>query len=139
MSDFIAFVQLHWLWWVLLVVLVIAFALMEWIDKALGLLQLQPQQVVDRVNHQNAVVIDIRSAGDFQQGHIAHAVNIPRTDLTVQKLTVYQSRPIILVCQLGQSVKAVGKQLQRQGLKNVMYLEGGMTRWLTDNLPVVKN
>lgn len=140
MPDFSEFIVNHWMLVSLLTVLIGVFAGMEFIEKALGLPQLKPQEVVDLINHQDGVIIDIRSDADFRKGHIANAVNVPRSDLPerMDKIEPYREKPIILVCTLGRSVMPVGKQMRKDGFKHVVCLGGGMTRWLTDNLPVVK-
>ena len=66
MPDFSEFIVNHWMLWSFLVVLIGVFASMELIDKFMGLRQLKPQEVVDWVNHHDAIVVDIRPDFLFQ-------------------------------------------------------------------------
>lgn len=140
MPNIAEFIVNHWLLCLSLIILVGIFLSMELMDKVMGLTPLSPMEVVDWLNHKEAVAIDIRPEAEFHQGHIANAIHVARTDLPerMDQLEPYRDRPIILVCHMGRSVLPLGKQLHKQGFKQVMYLTGGMHRWQTDNLPVVK-
>ncbi|XKE45585.1 rhodanese-like domain-containing protein [Halomonas organivorans] len=92
------------------------------------------------VNREDAVVLDIREAGDFKAGHIAGARNIPqsRLDDRMGELEKFKSKPIIVVCKHGQSSGVALAKLTKAGFERVLKLKGGMSQWQADNLPVVK-
>ena len=85
-------------------------------------------------------MIDVRAIADFDKGHIANAEHIVLTDLTKQpeKLEKYRNRPVVLVCATGQQSFSAGNCLKKQGVTRIASMTGGMNRWLTDNLPVIK-
>lgn len=99
-----------------------------------------PQELVNLVNREDAVVIDVRDRKEFQAGHIVDALNIPfpalegRTD----ELAKYKTRPVVVACKIGQHAGAAGTLLRRAGFENVMRLAGGMAEWRNASLPVVK-
>lgn len=99
-----------------------------------------PQQLVDMVNRENAVVLDIRERKDFQSGHIVDAVNVPYSSLEsrLDELKKHRERPVVVVCKIGQNAGAAGTLLRKQGFANVSRLTGGITEWRNQNLPVVK-
>ncbi len=99
-----------------------------------------PQQLVDLVNREGAVVVDIRERKEFQAGHIVDAVNIPNASLEgrLDELKKFRERPIVVACKMGQSSGAAGTLLRKQGFENVSRLAGGMVEWRNQNLPVVK-
>lgn len=99
-----------------------------------------PQQLVDMVNRDNAVVLDVRERKEFQAGHIVDAVNIPHSSLEsrIDELKKYQGRPIVVTCKMGQNAGASGTLLRKQGFENVSRLTGGMAEWRNQNLPVVR-
>ncbi|ATJ81018.1 rhodanese-like domain-containing protein [Halomonas beimenensis] len=92
------------------------------------------------VNREDAVVLDIREAGDFKAGHIAGARNIPQSRLEdrMGELEKFKSKPIIVVCKHGQSSGVALAKLTKAGFERVLKLKGGMSQWQADNLPVVK-
>lgn len=98
------------------------------------------QQLVDLVNRENAVVLDVRDRKEFDEGHIANAVNIPHGSLAsrIAELNAYKERPIIVACKMGQHSGAVGTTLRKNGFEHVTRLSGGVSEWRNQNLPVVK-
>lgn len=99
-----------------------------------------PQELVDMVNRENAVVVDVRDRKEYQAGHIVEALNIPSANLEgrMDELKKYRERPIVVVCKMGQNAGTAGALLRKQGYENVSKLSGGMAEWRNQNLPVVK-
>ena len=99
-----------------------------------------PQQLVNMVNEQKAVVIDVRDPAEYSQGHIVDAINVPHTSLAgrLKELGRYKERPVILACKMGQHSGAAGTALRKAGFENVARLKGGVTEWRNQNMPVVK-
>lgn len=99
-----------------------------------------PQQLVDMVNREKAVVVDVRERKEYQAGHIVDAVNIPSTNLEgrIDELKKYRERPVVVVCKMGQNAGTAGTLLRKHGFENVSKLSGGMAEWRNQNLPVVK-
>lgn len=107
---------------------------------ARGVRKLSPSDVTRLINHEDAVVLDVRSDGEFRQGHIVNAMNIPDSQLSdrIDKLNKFRSRPIIATCRTGQiSVKAGGK-LAAHGFEKVYSLSGGILAWESASLPLTK-
>ncbi|WP_148252420.1 rhodanese-like domain-containing protein [Aidingimonas lacisalsi] len=92
------------------------------------------------INREDAVVIDIRDAGDFKAGHIAGAKNIPQSQLDnrLDKLEKFKETPVIVVCKHGQASGAAQAKLTKAGFSRAFKLKGGMAQWQADSLPVVK-
>lgn len=99
-----------------------------------------PQQLVDMVNREKALVVDVRDRKEYQAGHIVDAVNIPSANLEgrIDELKKHRERPIVVVCKMGQNAGTAGATLRKQGFENVSKLSGGMAEWRNQNLPVVK-
>ena len=90
------------------------------------------------VQKQGAQVLDVRTAGEFNGGHIKNALqanwNNPqefesRTQHLDKNATVY------VYCQAGGRSAAAQAYLIEKGFK-VVNLEGGMSNWKMNNLPV---
>lgn len=136
MDRIIEFVTNHWE----LVGVWIAFlAALLWDNNRRSGQGVSPTQATFMINKEDALVLDIRDAGDFSNGHLASAVNIPYSKLAsrLDELTPHKERPIILVCKSGQTVGVAGKMLREKGF-NAMRLTGGMMEWSNQNLPVVR-
>lgn len=100
---------------------------------------ISPNSLVKLVNHEGAVIVDLRDSKDFNAGHIAGAVNIPLASVETRagEIEKYKEVPIVLVCKMGQHASAAGRKLKALGFENLRRLSGGMMEWTSSNLPVV--
>jgi rhodanese-related sulfurtransferase len=137
---FLAFVIKYWYLWLSLAVLLILLLRHETRGKVGGVQLLNPTQVVEKMNRERALVVDIRSAQSYGEGHIVDAWHLPESDVEskVGKLSKHKDKPIIVTCQAGQQCTKVGAQLVKQGFAQVFALKGGMNAWLEAGLPQVK-
>ena len=107
---------------------------------ARGVRKLSPSDATRLINHEDAVIVDLRTDGEFRQGHIVNALNIPESQLAERlgKLNKYRGRPIIATCRTGQiSLKAGGK-LVADGFDKVYALNGGILAWEGASLPLTR-
>ncbi len=90
------------------------------------------------MNHDDAVVVDVRSIADFNKGHITNALNIPLNSLAkqLQQLEKYKDKPIIVACRSGSRSGMACKTLMKADFKDVHNLRGGMMAWESAGLPV---
>lgn len=136
MTQFIIFLGQQWLYVGILMVLVLVYIQME-IKR--GGQTISAHQLTHLVNRENALVLDVREHTEFKEGHIIDAVHIPFAKLKerLSELDKYKSQPIVVVDKMGQHSGAAGKQLREAGF-NVSRLDGGMTEWRGNKLPLVK-
>jgi len=99
-----------------------------------------PQELVNLVNKEGAVILDVRDSKEFAAGHIVDAVNVPHTSLEsrLPELEKYKEKPVTIVCKMGQHAGTAGAMLRKAGFASVSRLSGGMTEWRNQTLPVVK-
>ncbi len=111
-----------------------------WQGAGRGLKKLSPADATLLINREDAVILDVRSDGEFNQGHIINAVNIPQKSVQEQlsKLNKYRNRPIITACRNGQVAPGVGNTLRKNGFEQVYNLAGGLIAWEGADLPLVK-
>lgn len=97
-------------------------------------------QATQLLNQGKSVVLDVRDPADFNAGHLRDAKNIPIKELPnrISELEKFKSKNVIVVCQAGvQSAKAAA-QLKKAGFNEVVSLNGGLTAWQAQGLPVAK-
>jgi rhodanese-related sulfurtransferase len=137
MDRFLEFLLAHYLLSGTFVALFIAFVLNE---MARGGKTVSPQGLTSLVNQKNARIIDVRDANEFRAGHITGSENIPYSTLATRlaELKNDLARPIVIVCNMGQVAGSVGQQLKAAGLTEVYRLEGGISNWKSQSLPVVR-
>ena len=97
-------------------------------------------QLTRLVNQQNAVLVDTRSAEQFQAGHIVNAANIPANEIdqAPKKLPKGKKRPVVVYCQVGRTSMKACQQLEKQGFEQIFNLKGGLNAWVNDKLPLSK-
>jgi rhodanese-related sulfurtransferase len=100
--------------------------------------RLGPFEAVQLINRREAVVVDVRPAGDFKKGHLLNALNLPLAQLEQRADEVVRdkSRPVIVYCALGSAATEAASRLRKHGYTEVYPLRGGINNWLNANLPV---
>ena len=81
-------------------------------------------------------VIDVRSANEWQAGHLPGATHIPLGYLADRAAEIPRSKPIVVQCQSGARSAIAASLLERLGLTNVSNLSGGFGGWAAAGLPV---
>lgn len=140
MQDVLAFLQLHWLLSVTLVITLLLLILIEYIKQKSGAIRVSPAQLTQLVNHKNAVIVDVRDANTFLNGHIVGSISLPLKNLEdkFKKIEKLRAQPIVLVCGTGVESNRVVTPLQKKGF-TVYLLEGGINAWKAAEMPLVKN
>ncbi len=108
--------------------------------KLAGVQEISPQQAVQLINQEDALVIDVREQHEWSKGHLANAKHIPIGDLQkyLQDLHKHKERHVICQCASGmRSLRAAGI-LHRAGFSRVYSLKGGIQAWRSAGLPVHK-
>jgi rhodanese-related sulfurtransferase len=96
-------------------------------------------QAVQMMNHQHAVLVDVRSSADFNAGHVPQARNVPLGDFEKKAAALPKNKPIIVICDVGRSALGAATRLRKLGFTEVVTLDGGLKAWLTAGLPVTAN
>lgn len=92
------------------------------------------------INRQDALVIDVRGADEFQKGHILNSRNIPLPDIEshVGELEKFKTKPIIITCASSNRSGSAAAMLRKLGFAQVFSLVGGIGAWQQAGLPVEK-
>ncbi len=85
-------------------------------------------------------MVDVRTPGEFAEGHLADAVNID-VESAGFAAAVAQLDPnstYAVYCRSGNRSQDAVDQMQAAGLSNVTELDGGIIAWQAQGLPVVR-
>lgn len=108
--------------------------------------EIAPGQFASRAK--GCVLIDVRETAEFDTGHIAGAVNIPRGVLEFQvdahpavanvsdPALSHKDRPIVVYCRTGGRAALAALNLKRMGFSDVSSIAGGVTDWAAAGLPL---
>jgi rhodanese-related sulfurtransferase len=97
-------------------------------------------QATQLMNQQNALVLDVRDASEYQNGHLLNARNIPFAELGARagELHKHKAKPLVVVCESGNHSAKAAAALRKQGFEKVFTLGGGMSAWRQAGLPLEK-
>jgi rhodanese-related sulfurtransferase len=97
-------------------------------------------QATQLMNQSRCTILDVRDPKDFDAGHIRNAKNIPLVALSkrISELEKQKSQSILAVCASGTRSATASAILTRAGFANVVSLEGGMSAWREQGLPLAK-
>jgi rhodanese-related sulfurtransferase len=139
-EQLLTFLTNHWQLALLFFVLVLLLIAVEVRNRLTGIPQLGPSAVTQSINHESATLLDVRSPELFARGHIIGSINRPLNDLSkqIETLNIDKQKPVILVCELGQTAQKAAAMLRNAGFLQCRVLQGGLTAWRGAQLPLVK-
>lgn len=94
--------------------------------------------------HEDAVILDVRTPTEYEESHITGAVNVSMQDDAFEDLVAMLDphKQYIVHCSdnhyVGRSNYAL-KSMQKLGFKNLYSLAGGYESWKGAGLPLTKN
>ena len=100
--------------------------------------QIRPDELSRRLPSGDAVVIDVRSAAEWEAGHLPGAVHIPLGYLVDRIDSLPRSKTLITQCQSGARSAIAASLLEQRGFDRVLNLTGGFAQWQHAGFPVVK-
>jgi len=105
-----------------------------------GYKALRPAQLTALINRDNALVVDLSAAPEFEKGHIAGSRNLAQSqfDPEHKQLAPAKALPVVAVCRTGQPSAAAAARLKKAGFSQVYWLDGGIAAWQQAGLPLVR-
>jgi len=137
---YISFVTHNWMMIIALVVILVMLFFNLFGSRLRGYIPVGPADSVNLINHENAVVLDVRENNEYHSGHILNSIHIPQSSLAkrITELEKYKSRPIIVGCRSGHRSGHACGLLKKRGFENVYNLSGGVMAWQNAKLPLTR-
>ena len=109
-------------------------------NRGSGIGTVSPLDATQLINHNNAVIIDVREDKEITDGLIINSIHVPYADLSNQlkKLEKHKQKPVIVSCRSGSRSASACKTLRKNEFAQVYNLRGGIMAWIKDGLPLVK-
>jgi len=103
-----------------------------------GVRHITPLHALKAVEAGDAVLIDVRELSEVRLEKIPldRVLNHPMSVIMDRLPYITKAQNIILICQCGIRSVKVANLLNRQGYPNVANLEGGITMWKAQGLPI---
>ena len=134
----VAFIEKNW---ILVVALVLSGALLIWplIKRRLSPVQeIGTLNVTQLINHDNALLLDVRETKEFEGGKLPNALHIPLSELKGREaeLAKLSARPVVVYCSQGRRGDAAAGTLAKLGFAKIYTLRGGLKAWKDAGLPL---
>jgi rhodanese-related sulfurtransferase len=84
------------------------------------------------------VVLDVRTAKEFAEGHVPGAINISHDELEARlpELEADRDRDVVVYCRSGKRAGIALDMLEKAGFKRLYHLEGDYLGWAEASRPV---
>ncbi|MBK5267868.1 MAG: rhodanese-like domain-containing protein [Acidimicrobiia bacterium] len=84
------------------------------------------------------VVLDVRTPDEFNEGHLANAINIDfyAPDFSANLAALDKDVPYVLYCRSGSRSGTTAQEMQSLGFAEVYEVDGGIVSWLNSGLPL---
>jgi len=135
MSEIQGFIADNLLLVIVLGCLIMGYVIFEvFMRKSSGeIVEVSPQKAVDLLNHQNALLLDIRALADFNTSHCMGSVSIHNY---TTKLDQFKNKPVVVICNSGRTSVVYAKELTAKGFAQALSLAGGIIGWKNADFPL---
>jgi rhodanese-related sulfurtransferase len=124
--------------WVVLAVASGGMLLWPLFTGGFGGASVSPMQATLMLNREDAIVIDVRDAGEWATGHIVNARHIALDQLGkhISEIEKFKAKPVIVCCASGNRSATASATLRKAGFEKVFNLAGGISAWNDASLPL---
>ena len=91
----------------------------------------EAQQMIE--DNKDALILDVRTAAEYESGHIPNAINLSNEDIQAGKVDILKdkSQLIMVYCRSGNRSRQAAQKLAELGYTNVVDF-GGIQSWQGD-------
>ncbi|WP_347240900.1 rhodanese-like domain-containing protein [Thermus sp.] len=97
-----------------------------------------PPEELYRALASGAVVVDVRTPGEFAQGHVPGAINLPVEEVARWADQIPKDKPVYLYCHSGNRSRRAAEYLARKGYANLYNVVGGVLAIERAGYPLVR-
>ena len=100
--------------------------------------QVSPMESAGLQSNDFAVIIDVRTDGEWKSERIPGAIHIPLDELSERmgELKSFEGKQLIMQCAVGGRSSEAVEILQQAGFSNVSNMNGGIVAWNKAKLPL---
>lgn len=138
MSQLIEFATNHWDLFLALAIILFMMFSGGLGSRLRGYKEIGPTESVQIINHEEALLLDVREENEYKDGHILDSLHIPLGKLgeRMDELEKFREKPIIVGCRSGHRSASACAKLRKRGFGNVYNLKGGVMAWQNAGLPL---
>jgi rhodanese-related sulfurtransferase len=122
-----------------LVVLLSAFSLFTFAEQTATISQ-QALLTLMATPANKTVILDVRTAEEFTEGHIEGAINISHKQINanLNKIIDLKDQTVVVLCRSGRRALSAENDLRAAGFSDLRHLDGDMNAWQAADLPLIK-
>jgi rhodanese-related sulfurtransferase len=94
------------------------------------------QELRERLNE--VMLIDVRQRSEWDEGHIPGAIHFEGGRVPWESLPFPHDKPLAIQCSSGNRSMSVNSVLRRRGYRNVIQVEGGITKWKKNGFEITQ-
>lgn len=146
-NNIVNFLMQNMILSIIFIILLVSYTIFEvvaWFSGGGALahqLKVSVNQLIFLFNHSKGIIIDIRSTENYAKGHIVGSVNIQANLCNYSNAFIKNNanKPIIIICDTGKDAALVAVNLYNNGIKQAVYLNGGLESWRALDMPLVSS
>tara|TARA_B100000745_G_scaffold174825_1_gene114505 strand:- start:2703 stop:3089 length:387 start_codon:yes stop_codon:yes gene_type:complete len=96
------------------------------------------EQLLSEKNSGNKMLIlDVRSPGEYERGHVPGAINIPHNQVEnrLPEIIEYKDQTVVVYCRSGRRAGMAESVLEASGFTQLKHLEGDWLGWEASKQP----
>ncbi|WP_218127017.1 rhodanese-like domain-containing protein [Catalinimonas alkaloidigena] len=99
---------------------------------------LSPKEFARQIADEQAVLLDVRTPEEYEEGHLegAKLVDYKSDEFEEQVRALDPQRTYYMYCRSGVRSHKALEQMKEMGFKHLYELDGGITAWKSEGLPV---
>jgi rhodanese-related sulfurtransferase len=94
-----------------------------------GYRNVSTEEAKQQIDKDEVVVLDVRTAEEYQQGHIPNAILIPVDELESRLNELDKEETYLVVCRSGNRSAQASEILTSNSFTNIYNMTGGMNNW----------
>lgn len=98
---------------------------------------LTPQEVQERFDRNEIIIIDVRTPHEYAFEHILGAMLFPLSFFDPSKLPSQEGKAIVFHCGSGIRSRRIAEICTNAGMEKVAHMQGGFNAWKAAKLPYV--
>ncbi len=111
--------------------------LLHWNNSKYG--DVSVQEAKDLIDKKpDIVILDVRTVAEFNDGHIAGAINIPVEELSNRVSELNKGDELLVYCRTGNRSTTAVSILKEAGFTKIYHMHEGISVWIQEGYPVVQ-
>ena len=101
-------------------------------EGAKGVVDVNAAKVQELVDAGDAHIVDVRTASEFEAGHLKNAENVPVDQVATVARDWDRAEPLLVYCATGSRSSGAVSQLQSMGFRTIYHFSQGLVAWQGD-------